>query len=78
MKAVFEVEFKSDKDAKNAVLSLEQETEFKKRVRSRVSSKGNKLLVDMDADDVVALRAAMNSYFRLIYVVKGIDERKME
>ncbi len=78
MKAVFEVEFKSVQDAKNAALSIEQETEFKRRVASRVSSKGGKLLVEMDADDVVALRAAMNSYFRLIYVVKGIDERKEE
>ena len=76
MKALFEVEFKTDKDAKNAALSIEQETEFKRRVASKVSSKGDRLLVEMDADDVVALRAAMNSYFRLIYVIKGIDSRK--
>ncbi|MBM3229797.1 hypothetical protein FJZ26_05170 [Candidatus Parvarchaeota archaeon] len=61
------------KAAKDACRALAQETEFKKRSLSSISPKGSKLVIRIKADDVVALRATINSYLRLLSVIESIE-----
>ncbi|VVB65896.1 Transcription factor Pcc1 [Candidatus Gugararchaeum adminiculabundum] len=67
------ITFKNSKLAQNAKDSLLQETEFKKRCRASVASKGNTLEISLEADDLPVLRAALNSYIRLLYIFEGIE-----
>lgn len=76
MRASIEVDFDSKKAVDNAVASLEQETMFKKRGRARLKKKGKALLIEIEADDVVVLRATMNSYMRLLQIIKEINKIK--
>jgi len=73
MKAEVSIDFKDMKDAKSAHTALTQETEFKKRGESEISLKEKTLTIKIEADDVVALRATLNSYLRLIQVIKGME-----
>ena len=74
MKASLEIEFGSPKQAQHAVKALEQETEFKKRGGSKIAAKGSELHVAIETEDIVALRATLNSYLRLLQIIKGIDK----
>lgn len=68
------VDFASQKDAEAAVVSLKQEEEFKKRSESKVNVRGSSVHVSVVADDVVALRATMNSYLRALQAMSAVDE----
>ena len=74
MKASLEIDLKSKKHAEDAFRALEQETEFKKRSSAQLVAKGEKLFIDIEADDIVALRATVNSYLRLLQIINGINE----
>lgn len=77
-KAEMEVSFPSAREAENAVRSLLQETEFKGRSSSGLSRRGAKLIVQVKAEDPVALRAALNSYLRLISILTGAAKTEAE
>ena len=78
MKATLEIECKSEQEAKNVLFALSQETEFKKRAKSRVIAEGKLIEIMISADDSVALRATLNSYLRLIQVIQGIKANEGE
>ena len=74
MKASIEVDFPSEKAVNNAITSLEQETLFKKEGRSRLKKKGKSLIIEIEADNAVVLKAMMNSYMRLLQIIEGINK----
>jgi tRNA threonylcarbamoyladenosine modification (KEOPS) complex Pcc1 subunit len=72
-KTSIEVFFDSQKSAKSAHAALSGESGFS-RARSSVVLKGKNLLISLDADDVVALRAAANGIMRNLQVFESIEE----
>jgi tRNA threonylcarbamoyladenosine modification (KEOPS) complex Pcc1 subunit len=69
---VLKIEFATPAAAKAAHASLKQEEEFKKRSESQVSQVGSFLLIEIKAEDVVALRATANSYLRALQTLESI------
>lgn len=67
------IEFSSESDALAALTALKQEEEFKKRSNSKVSVNGRCILIEITADDLVALRATLNSYLRLLQTIESIN-----
>ncbi len=67
------IEFASERCALAAVAALKQEEEFKKRSDSSISVKGKMFFVSIDADDVVALRATVNSYLRALQAMESVN-----
>lgn len=69
--AELRVEFESEAALKNAFESLVQETEFKKKSEAELEKRGRELVVKINAEDLATLRASLNSYLRLLNVVKS-------
>ncbi|MGD2073163.1 MAG: KEOPS complex subunit Pcc1 [Candidatus Thorarchaeota archaeon] len=59
-----EIELESDKIAKNLFLALNPETKSvpSERAVTQLTVKGNMLIIDVEAEDLTALRAAINSF----------------
>ncbi len=53
-------------DADSIVRSIEPDNRDSKRFRVKLNSSNNQIKINVDADDVSALQAAINSYLRLI------------
>ena len=71
IKAEFSIQLKSPKEAYEALkLDLENTDRFKVKVEPRK----NELYIQIEAKDLTAARAAINSYLRLINTVKEIEE----
>ncbi|MBI5159183.1 hypothetical protein HY992_03625 [Candidatus Micrarchaeota archaeon] len=68
------VEFESESDVKTAFESLVQETEFKKKSEVKLEKNGRELAVKITAEDLATLRASVNSYLRLLNVVKSVKK----
>jgi tRNA threonylcarbamoyladenosine modification (KEOPS) complex Pcc1 subunit len=66
--------FPSARAAEAAYAALGAEADFSHRGRSRVSLSGRKVRVKIEADDPVSLRAALNSYLRLMRIIKDVEE----
>jgi tRNA threonylcarbamoyladenosine modification (KEOPS) complex Pcc1 subunit len=73
MKAKLTFTFPSSKAAGDALAALQQETEFKRRARASLFQKGRDLIIKINADDIIALRATVNAYLRGIQVIKAIE-----
>ena len=65
---------KDEKQAEAVLLALKHEEDFKKRSISNVSQKGKEIIISVESDDVVALRASLNAYLRDIQIVQGIEK----
>jgi len=67
-KAIVRLKFPSEKHLQTAFNALEPETKKASTARSRagLSMEDGFLVLDVEANDTVALRAAMNSYLRWI------------
>lgn len=61
--------------AKAALEALKAEEGSKARVRSKVEAHGEEVSVSVEADDVVALRATLNSYLRYLQIFEGVKEK---
>jgi len=72
--ATLRLGFPAKKDAAAAYQSLLQETDFSHRGGSKVIQKGNLVIVDIKADDPVSLRASINSYLRLMHIIKSVEQ----
>ena len=68
-----EIELDSEKQARDSLNAISQETEFAHRGGSKVERKGKMLRIEMTGDDPVSLRATINSYFRLMQILKTVD-----
>jgi len=75
-KAVIRLNFSSEKSLNVVLGALKPETETSSTSRSNVDMKteGQTLILDFRATDTSALRAAMNSYLRLIGVAMNIQK----
>ena len=62
------------KPAKAAYAALLSEADFSHRGGSRVSLSGKSVRVEIKADDPVSLRASLNSYLRLMHIIKSVEE----
>ncbi|VVC02953.1 Transcription factor Pcc1 [Candidatus Burarchaeum australiense] len=68
------IHFGSEKEAQQAGLILERETAFKKRGSAEVRIKNRSLTIVVQADDIVAMRATLNTYLRHLQVVGAVSE----
>lgn len=71
IKAEFKVSLKNPKAAYEAIKPDAKNTE---RFKVDLSINKNELLVKIDADDITAARAAINSYLRLINTLKEVED----
>ncbi|MHA1604733.1 MAG: KEOPS complex subunit Pcc1 [Candidatus Freyarchaeota archaeon] len=55
-------------------LSPEIITSPKERHRGKLKRDGDIISIEIEAEDTVALRAALNSYLRLLKIILGINE----
>ena len=72
--AVLTLTFPSSKPAKAAYGALLSEADFSHRGGSRVTLSGKSVRVEIKADDPVSLRASLNSYLRLMHIIKDVEE----
>ena len=73
-KAELRFYFDNEKKAEAAELALKQEEEFKGRSNSKVIKKGKEIIITVDSDDVVSMRANVNAYLRDLQVIEGVKE----
>ena len=66
------VAFPDSRSAGDALRALEGEQEKGRRFESRVFLEKNELVVEAEGD-LVALRAALNAYFRYLQAIEGIE-----
>ena len=73
-KASVRLRFASDKELEALVRALEPELNRQIAVRSKtsISKESGALVLDVEAEDTVALRAALNSYLRWIDSVMNV------
>lgn len=69
LKSKINVEFKDDKTAKNAEIAVSHEGKGQ-RAEASVKRKGKSLEVEINAVDVVAFRAMLNSLMRDFQVIQ--------
>jgi len=72
--ATLRLAFHSPKSAKAAYDALLSEADFSHRGGSRVFLSGKSVRVEINADDPVSLRASLNSYLRLMHIIKSVEE----
>ena len=68
------VEFEREDDAENVFNSMKKETEFKRRSEVKLELTGKVVSVRVKADDLVALRATLNSYSRMLNVMDSVSK----
>lgn len=72
--ATLTLTFQSPSSAKAAYGALLAEADFSHRGGSRVRLDGNSVRVEISADDPVSLRASLNSYLRLMQIIKTVEQ----
>ena len=73
-----EAGFPDESSLKAAMAALSHEGRIGVRASARLSSRGKTLAIDLEAQDVVALRAAANAHLRALQVFEGIEKMKKE
>jgi tRNA threonylcarbamoyladenosine modification (KEOPS) complex Pcc1 subunit len=76
-KSVIEIPLKSEETAEIILAALKPETRSSpsERATTHVSVKGRVLIIEIDAGDITALRAAMNSYIAWVSAcIKSIEQ----
>lgn len=58
----------------SAYRALEAEADFAHRGGSRVKRLGKTVVVEIFSDDLVSLRASLNSYLRLMHIIKTLHK----
>ena len=71
--ATLSFKFPSARSAKAAYDALLSEADFVHRGHSRVAISGKEVNVKIVADDPVSMRASINSYLRLMSIIKEVD-----
>jgi len=70
--AEFKIVFKSEDDAENALISLTKEMNSNKRFSSEIKVVKNFLIIVINAEDIVALRATSNSFLRYLQIIEKL------
>jgi len=68
------VKFPREEDAEAAYVALEPEIGHSRRFRARIRRDGCIIVIDVDADDLSALRAALNSYLRWVAMIEKLQK----
>jgi len=71
-KCELQVSFADAREARNAAAIVKREAAFKKRGSARVSIKSSALTIEIDADDLPAMRAMLNTYLRTLQVAESV------
>lgn len=66
------------KEAKNILSALKKEEVSNARVSSAMGIKSGKLVITVEAEDIVALRAAANSYLRYLQMIADFGKKSAE
>ena len=66
--------FENEEQANAAVAAIKHEEDFKKRSDSKVIRGKKTLTIKIDALDLVALRATLNSYLRDIQIIENVEK----
>ncbi len=64
-------------EAEGIISALEKENSSQKRFSSKISMKGGKLTIRIEADDIVALRATVNSYLRYLQTMESVENAEI-
>lgn len=71
-KATISIVFSDEAEVKAAIAALKGEEAFKKRSTSHTIQNGKELIITVDSQDSVSLRAALNAYLRDLQVIEGV------
>ncbi len=74
-RCLIEVEFQDSASAESALKAISHEGDIGNRSRVKMGKEGGRLELKIDADDVVALRAAANALLRGLQAVEGVEEK---
>lgn len=72
--AKFELDLGSEKKARDAEVALSCEAEAKERSSTSIICKGAKVIIEIKAQDLTALRACANSVLRLAQAIDNTDK----
>lgn len=72
--ATLSLSFSSAHSARAAYDALLAEADFSHRGGSKVQLSGKTVRVEISADDPVSLRASLNSYLRLMQIIKTVEK----
>ena len=72
--ASLSLSFSSPSSAKAAYDALLAEADFSHRGGSTVKLEAKTVRVEINADDPVSLRASLNSYLRLMQIIKTVEK----
>ncbi len=72
--ATLRLDFASEKSAKAAFHALLQEADFSHRGGSIVKLDSKSVVLEIKAEDPVSLRASLNSYLRLMHIIKSVEQ----
>ncbi len=64
--------FPDEKSAKDAHIALEKEMNSNKRFTSKITINNTELIVLIEGEDMVALRATSNSFLRYLKVIEDL------
>lgn len=73
-----EIEFPTKKSAEDAKTALERETNTNKRFSSKIKIQNKQLLITVEGEDMVALRATANSFLRYLQVIEKLEGGKSD
>lgn len=69
-----EVDFPNPLDAEAAYLALKPEVGVSRRFKALIHREGNRIILEVDAEDLSALRAALNSYLRWVAMIEKLQK----
>jgi tRNA threonylcarbamoyladenosine modification (KEOPS) complex Pcc1 subunit len=69
-----EVRFPDGKSADAAMKAISHEGDVGSRSGTKISREGGILRMDVDAEDIVAMRAALNAYLRALQAFEAMDD----
>lgn len=72
--SILKTKFSSKEAAENAKKSLERETNTNKRFSSKIYIENTTLVVEIEGEDMVALRATTNSFLRYLQVIEQLEK----
>ncbi len=72
--ATLKLHFPDTRSSIAACHALEAEADFAHRGGSRVKRLGKTVVVEIFSDDLVSLRASLNSYLRLMHIIKTLHK----
>ena len=72
------IKFDNAEAAEAALLAMKHEQDFKKRSVSTIIRKNNELIVMVESNDIVSLRASLNAYLRDLQVFEGVNGNDSE